>query len=352
VTFLERRRRWVAALLAALVGLLNRQTPLDLQAFSDLGRLVLAGRFDEVYAGTFTQAGPLQLVLSRVLLFGGQEGMPPAAPRMVVDVALTLGAMAACRGRARRECVVAVLTLLWLLGPVPWSGHPVEVAVPVLWAWAMVLQRRGRWLLAALTLGSSVLIAPIAVLGFPCLLAVTGLWRTARTATVAGAVAVLGYLPFVVSGEFGMFGHVWPVEPGTLPHLLGLREVTWGARAGQAIVVAGGCALAARLLRGRTVAFAAAPAVAALLRVVTDPLVFDYYWLPVSVGAVLMVALLPDGLPRWRQALVVVIAYLTMLAATTDQAAIGAAVCLAGYLLAGLRPAAPAPRGELRRLTG
>ncbi|BEL06859.1 hypothetical protein Q0Z83_050500 [Actinoplanes sichuanensis] len=331
-SFLLRRRRWVAGLLAALIGLIAQPRPEDLLAFADLGRKVLAGRLDEVYAGAFTQAGPLQLVLSRWLLIGGEAAMPAAVVRIVVDVALTLGAMAACRGRPVRECVVAVLALLWLLGPTPWAGHPVEVAIPILWCCAMVLQRDGRWVVAATLLGASVLIAPIAVLGFPCLLAVAGPVRAARTALMAAGIALSGFLPFVVSGEFGMFGHVWPVNPGTLPYLLGLRAATWTARLMQAVVVSGGCALAAVLLRGRPVAVAAAPLVAALLRLATDPIMFDYYWLPASVGSVLLVALLPDDLrPAW-QVSAVVLGYLTMLAATTDQGAIGAAAMLAGYL--------------------
>jgi hypothetical protein len=320
---LLRRRRWVAALLAALVGLLNRDSPLDLPAFADLGRSVLAGQFDRAYAGTFTQAGPLELVLSRVLVIGGHQGIPSPAPRILVDVALTLGAMAAARGRPVREVAVAALALLWLLGPVPWSGHPVEVAVPVLWAYAM--SARNRWPALAL----AVLIAPLAVLGFPGLLAVDGPSRAARNALLALALAAPGYLPFVLSGQFGMFGHVWPAAAGTLPWLLGRHEVTWVARLGQAVVVAGGCGLVAYLLRGRLVAVAAAPLAAALLRVATDPLRFDHYWVPVGVGAVLLVALLPDERSIWP---FVVVGYVTMIAAMTDRAAAGALVCLLGYV--------------------
>jgi hypothetical protein len=319
-------RKVVAGLLAALAGLLTHDTPLDLRAFSGLGGQVLAGHFDEAYAGTFTQAGPLQLVLSRLLLIGGHQGVPAALPRVVVDVALVLGAMATARGRAGREVAVAVLALLWLLGPAPWSGHPIEVAVPVLWAYAMV-SSPGR---SPVALAVSVLIAPLAVLGFPCLLAVARPMRAARTALVALGIAALGYLPFAVSGRFGMFGHVWAVGQRTLPHLLGLHEVTWVARLGQAVVVAGGCGLVALLLRGRPVAVAAAPLAAALLRVATDPLNFDYYWVPVAVGSVLLVALLPDEAPIWPAA---VAGYATVMAATTDQAVPGALACAAAYLV-------------------
>jgi hypothetical protein len=319
-------RKIVAGLLAALIGLLNHDTPLDLQAFSDLGRRVLAGHFDEAYAGTFTQAGPLQLVLSRLLLIGGHEGIPPAPTRILIDVALTVGAMTACRGDHVREIAAGILTLLWVLGPAPWSGHPIEVAVPVLWAYGMILSPR----VSPIALAVSVLIAPLAVLGFPCLLAVSRPTRAARIALIALGLAALGYLPFVLSGNFGMFGHVWTVARGTLPHVLGLHEVTWAARLGQAVVAGGGCALVAWLLRGRPVAVAAAPLTAALLRVATDPLVFEYYWVPVAAGSVLLVAMLPRETPIW---LPVVAGYAAVMAATTDQAALGALGCMAAYVV-------------------
>jgi hypothetical protein len=102
-----------------------------------------------------------------------------------------------------RKVAVAFLGLIWLLGPVPWSGHPVEAAVPVLWAYALILSASGRWPVAVVVPGVSVLIAPLAMLGFVRPPAVA---RPARTALVALGVALLGYLPFVLSGHFGMFG--------------------------------------------------------------------------------------------------------------------------------------------------
>ncbi|MEU8664257.1 hypothetical protein, partial [Actinoplanes philippinensis] len=225
-TWTSRQRRWIAGLLAALVAAVSAPTPLDLDVFAGLGRSVLAGRFAEAYAGTFTQAGPLQLILSRVLAIGAHDGVPHVVTRVLVAVALVLGAMAACRGRASREIAAATLTLLWMTGPLPWHGHPAEAAIPMLWAYAMVLHRRGHRLAAAGALAASALIAPVAVLGFPCLLAVTGPVRAARTTLLAAAIVVAGFLPFVLSGAFDMFRHVWPVTPGTVPALLGLHEAT------------------------------------------------------------------------------------------------------------------------------
>ncbi|BEL06508.1 hypothetical protein Q0Z83_046990 [Actinoplanes sichuanensis] len=327
----------MAALLAASASLVVPPvSSADLVDFAALGGRVLAGRFDEVYAGTFTQAGPLQLVLSRVLMAGAADGMPHPLVMVVVDVALMLGAMAACRGRPVREVVVALLALLWLIGPMPWTGHPAESIMAVLWAYAIVVDRRGRWPAAALLLGVSVWIAPVAVLGLPCLLAAGRIGRATRTGLVAAGIAVVGYLPFVLSGRFEMFGHVWPVDPGTLPYLLGLREVTWATRLGQAVLVAGGCAVVAGLLRGRLIAVAAAPAAVGLLRVVTDPLAFGYYWLPVAVGSVLLVALLPDDLAPRRKGLVVAAGYVTVLGVTIGHAMVGALLATAGYLVAAI----------------
>ena len=109
-------------------------------------------------------------------------------------------------------------------------------------------------------------------------------------------MAVAAYLPFVVSGHFAMFHHVWPVSAGSLPALLigHLTNFDWPLRLVQAVVVAGGTGLASRHLR-RTpeLAIVLAPMVTTALRVFTDPLSFDYYWTSAGLLAVLALAISP-----------------------------------------------------------
>jgi hypothetical protein len=327
---------------AGLLGFFSTSLPADLADFAALGGRLLGGRLDGIYDDGWNQAGPLQLIISRLLLAGGRDGMPSSPATALVDAGLMLAALAVAAGSTGRQAATGGLTLVWLAGPVPWNGHPAEVLIAGLWAYAVLLHRRGRTLAAAVTLALAVAIAPWAILGLACLLAVPGFGRAVRTAALAGGLGVLAYLPFVLTGHFGMFGHVWGVGPGSLVHLLrpGLRQVTWPIRLGQAALVAGGTGLLARRFRGEPLMIAAGPLAAGLLRVATDPLAYAYYWTPVAVGTVLLVAL-----ARTRLAATVVAGYLTVLAATAGSpfaalACVGVLVLV--LVLVRAREAAPA----------
>jgi hypothetical protein len=166
-----RWHRLVAAGLAGAVGWLNQELPPDLADFATLGDRLLGGQLAAVYAPAWNQAGPVQLLVSRALLIGGEDGMPARRLLAAVDAALVLGAMALCprlsgdRGPAllRREVAVAVLGLLWLTAALPWNGHPAELAVPLCWTLAPALLRGGHLLGAAAVLALAVAVAPWAV---------------------------------------------------------------------------------------------------------------------------------------------------------------------------------------------
>ncbi|MEV6342565.1 glycosyltransferase family 87 protein [Actinoplanes sp. NPDC051851] len=356
-----RGRRLIAAGAAAGLGLAIPVSPPDLVDFAEAGRRLLAGHLDGIYTGGWNQAGPLQLVVSRLLLAGGSDGTPSAPVVAAINVALTLGAMALCRSpgtgrsaagtgrsaagqsaagtgreqdrrrRAVTEAAVGALVLLWLAAPLPWNGHPTEILVPGLWAYAIRLHQRDRLAAATIALGMAVAIAPWAVLGFPCLLAGTAgrngraEWTgTVGVALMAGVLGAAVYLPFALAGDFGMFGHVWPVTEGSLLRLVapGLDTVTWPIRVAQAIVVGGATAWVASRYRENRLVVAAAPATAALLRVLTDPVVLRYYWAPVAVTTVLMIAV--AGTRR----LALLLGYAALLAASASQPVLGAAFCL------------------------
>jgi hypothetical protein len=319
--------RWIAVGLAGMLGFVGTSLPADLADFAALGGRLLGGHLDGIYDGGWNQAGPLQLILSRLFLVGGRDGMPSPLLMAGIDAALMLAALSlAGPASAARSAATAVLTLIWLAGPVPWNGHPAETLVPLAWAYAVRRHRRDRTLAAACTLALAVAVAPWAVLGFPSLLAVPGRRRALRTGILAAGLGVLAYLPFVLTGHFGMFGHVWGVAPGSVVHLLlpGLRQVTWTVRLAQAIIVAGGCGLVGWRFRGQP---AAALLAAALLRVLTDPLTYGYYWTPVAVLSVLLVAV-----TRTRIAPVVVLGYLAALASAVGSP-LGAAGCLGVLVL-------------------
>ncbi|AEV86322.1 hypothetical protein ACWT_5304 [Actinoplanes sp. SE50] len=345
-----RARRYGAAVLAALLALLVWDMPLDLGDFAGYGQRLLDGRLDGVYDSGWNQAGPLQLLISRALMIGGTHGMPARAVVIAVNVGLVLAAMTLCgrltpdRGRRRavRETATGLLVLLWMLVPVPWYGHPAELAVPGLWAYASLCQKRQRTVTAAALLGLAVAIAPWAVLGFPCLLAVSGPVRALRTWVLGGLAGIATYLPFVLAGHFAMFRHVWHVDNDTLVKILlpGMPDVTWEMRLIQAVLVAGGCAAVAWWCRGQRLAYAVAPATALLVRVFSDPVTLRYYWGPIAVATVLAFILVEQ--PR-RQALALLLGYAAAFAALATRQVTGSAACLVLLVaLVSVRPVARA----------
>jgi hypothetical protein len=342
--------RVTAMLAAGVLGWLDTAAPPDLISFGALGQSILAGRLGEVYDAAWNQAGPVQLLASRLLVIGAQLGRPARPATALIDAGLVLAAMALCarltadRGAAlaRREAVAAVLALVWLAAPAPWNGHPAELAIPAGWAYAIVLLRRGRAGPAAAVLALTAAIAPWAALGFGCLLAAAPPRRALRTGALAAALGTAAYLPFVATGHFAMFTLHWPVADGSLVHLLapGRHELTWWLRLVQGAVVAGGCAFVAWRFRDRRVVLALAPLTATLLRVATDPLDMSYYWFPAAVATLLLLALVPATETPAVRALAAGLGYLTLLAEAARWTVAGPFACLAvmAVLLAVTRP--------------
>lgn len=308
-----RNRRVIAGVLAAVVGLLTMTVPPDVADFARAAGLLLHGQVGDVYAGAWNQAGPAQLLISWVLTLGGSSDGTPWLPVVLAwDVAFVVGAMWLCgspardesggpdasRSAPRRELVAGLLALLWVAASMPWNGHPAEVLEPVLWAYAIVCQRRGRDLAAAGLLALGIAIAPWGILAVPCLLAGAPLLRAVRTGVIAVALGVGWYLPFVLSGHFAMFEYRWGVSGASIVALLGVTDAGWWLRPVQAAVVALGVAGVAWLMRRSPAAVAAAPMAVGLLRVGTDPVTYTYYWYPVAVASLLLVAISP----RWVMA--------------------------------------------------
>ncbi len=351
MTGLLRYRYFVAAVLAGVLGYSCQVMPADLRDFSELGQTLLDGRLAAVYERAWNQAGPLQLLINRLMMIGGRGGMPSPLLMAAVNVGLVLGAMSMCarltRDRgiplARREAVVGLFTVLWLAAPMPWNGHPAELAIPLCWAYAISAQKRGRWWIAAAVLAAAAAIAPWGVLGLPCLFA-AGLRRVWGTGLLAAGLSIGCYLPFVLTGHFAMFHLRWNVSEGTLIHFLapGLEELPWPIRLLQGAIIAAGCGLVAWRCRDERMVIAVAPLTAALLRVATDPMEAGYYWVPVAAMTILALAAIPATEPRDRRVLAVGLAYVAFLAQSTRWTLPGSIVCI-GLLLLLLRPAAAEP---------
>lgn len=330
--FLLRRRRILVPLLAAAVGWATIVQPPDLYRFGQLGAALLSGRLGQVYSDSWNQAGPLQLILARLLLFGGHEGTPATALVVAVDAGLALAVMRLCR-EPWLELVVGASAILWFALQQPWDGHPIELLIALSWLGGVQLCRQNRWILAAALLAAGIAIAPWAVLGFPALLAVPGLARALRTVALAVGLGLAAYLPFVLTGHFRLFAHHWPVDPASVVHLVAptLTGADWAVRLVQALVTAGGCAAIAWRYRGDPRGYYLAPFAAGALRVASDPVVFGYYWISVATVGLIAVARLRWARPSARWVAVAGLGYLPWaMAAPTVPPLVGGVVALAG----------------------
>lgn len=345
---LDRLLRWrwpiIFALTAIAAFLARYDDPPDLLQFAQRGGVLLGGHFSSVYAGSWNQAGPLQLVIARGLMIGSSTDRPVFA----VELAVALGLMALVFVVSRRsgasavgQFLIALVAVIWL-GPAGlWSGHPIEVLIPGLWLAGAVAVAQGRWLACGLLLGVAVMIAPWAILAVP--VAFVGPVGALRAITVAVATTLAGYLPFALSGRFDMFSNVWVVSSHSLVHYLdpGLVHFSWELRLVQAAAAAGGCFVIARWRRGAVDAYWAAPLAAVLLRILLDPVLLSYYWLP--AGALVVGGAAIGGAVSRRTALVLaVLAWLTYFGASDLLPVVSAFAALAVliYLLAAARPAA------------
>jgi hypothetical protein len=326
MTSLIRRRGWPLWAVVTVVAayLARADDPPDLLSFSERASSMLGGHLSKVYSGSWNQAGPVQLLAARLLLIGSSTDRPVLAVELVIDFALLLSLRMTCRRSGVTpglEFVLTGLTVVWL-GPAGlWSGHPVEVAIPLLWLFGAHFATTGRWLRCGCLLGLAPLVAPWAVLAWP--VAFVARRGGVRAIGIAILVALAGYLPFVLSGHFGLFTNSWLVNPHTLVHLLApdLVHFSWGMRLGQGAVAGIACFLVARWSRGDVDAVWAAPLMAVLLRILLDPVVLGYYWVPAGLLVIAGAAAQPGRSGR-------------------DLAILGALAYLAYFGAAGLAPVA------------
>jgi len=290
------QHRWLlVAILGAVAAVpFHAETPLNLEAFAVHGGQIVHGSFSQVYADPWNQSGPLQLLLCYAMF----AGMPNALGAVGVHMLGNVGVILLLRSGFRRlrqferlpqlptiELGLGITTVVWLAPVRLWHAHPAELVIPVLWLAAGLAAYRGRWVATGGLLGLAAGWEPWAMLALPMLLALSDPRKVLRSSAVCLAVILCIYLPFVVSGNFQLFDHVWPVVQGTpLNHLFPkLTEVTWQVRVLQAAASTGACTLAVLTLRRSIAVVWMAPLAAVLVRFVFDPYIIDYYWIAVTV---------------------------------------------------------------------
>jgi hypothetical protein len=165
--------------------------------------------------------------------------------------------------------------------------------IPVLW---LVAAKRSPGRGAAIALAAAASVAPWGVLGWPLVLRRGAVRRSLAVLALAGAVTVAAYLPLLVAGHGSAARHRWPVDRHSLVHLAfgHLQQVGWDFRLAQAGFVVALLAAAAWRLPDSPVRGPVLVTGAGLLRLVSDPLSYGYYWLPVGVGTVALLVATPD----------------------------------------------------------
>lgn len=326
------RYRWPLLLGAAAATSWGAQQLLeyDLVVFARLGHALVRGEIAGIYADTWVQAGPFELLASALALPMSEPStsvlLPPrtllhpvaSGVAGLLFMAMLLATVRLARRVLRlptspvAELGVGALALaLAVPGRAGLGGHLAQLAIPLMWVAAAVLARRGRTGAAAIVIGLSAGWEPWGLLGGPLLLLERSPARLLRAAPLV-AVAALPYLPFVLSGQFALFDHVWPVMRDSLVGHVVSREsgFGWPLRLLQATAAGVAGSATVLLLRSRIEVVWLAPLVIVLVRLLLDPLYLPYYWLPVVLLTLLGVGLLHRGSAPVAAVLAVVMAYL------------------------------------------
>jgi hypothetical protein len=341
--------RWRWPLLAVLVLLSvandRHAEPLDVTYFRHAGEHLLSGRWRTTFADPGLQAGPLF-----VAVYGALSRLHFSVSLVVQPLALFAVVLTVRRARrvlglgedARAE-LLAGLVLLALQVPsgAYLNGHPAQVLLPVLWVHAALDAREDRVVRAGLLLALGAAIETWALLGVPVLLALPS-WRRRALATATAAVgAAATVAPF--GGEYASQRLVWHVSAGApVAHLLGTGAAfPWWLRLVQAAAAVGAGAAVWWRIREESAAVWAVPLAVVAVRLLLDPVEYDYYWIAAqTLAAVAAGVATRRAWPALLAAYVVVVEPLLGVVATV-------VLCLVG--LSGTRGRSATGRGPAGR---
>jgi hypothetical protein len=284
---------WVgpAAAAAALEHVVRTEGG-DTWMFVKAGRVLLSADWSHAFADQGTQVGPLQLALY------GSVGRSPGTLAMLLAATAALLVMAAVRAAGvDRPLLLAFAGIAAVVTGYTThvfdAGHPADGLLPLLWIVAAVEARRGRALRAALVVGLSSGLETWGILGLAVLALAPILRSAARSAALAGCIAGLLYLPFVVSGHFAMERFHWQIaSQSLLGHVFAPGTAFgWPLRLAQgaAVLVIG--VIAARLGRKSVHAIWFVPASIVLARLALDPQQHGYYFDGVQATALVALTL-------------------------------------------------------------
>lgn len=299
------RHRWFLIVPAAvLAGVVTNPANVDLIRFARLGSYIFTGQLGRVYNSDWTQAGPLELLFTDELLPRPNEHIAAFYVRSednLVSAHLVVGALVMVvvllltrrlrntLGLSRSpaiELAVGVAALMMGLSRFLWfGGHVAEFAIAIMWVWGGALALRGRPWAAAIVLGLSTAWEPWGILAAPLLLMEPDRRKLVGSSAVFGAAGAAPYLPFVATGHFRLFAHVWPIVTTSFVHLVwpAAQDFSWQMRLFEAGASCVAGALVVRLVGRRNDVLWLAPTAIMLVRLLLDPMNLPYYWTAVSV---------------------------------------------------------------------
>lgn len=209
----------------------------DVYLFADAGSPILSGNLSETYAQSANQVGPIQSVLSALLIsYATKLGFPLGwEVFQFVCILFTVFASAFLTSILsfklqdvytnvwlKRMVLAAPLLVIALLEVFSYpllfyfSGHYWQISVALLWAAAGWLLYRGKILLPSLFLAVSAGLEAWGLFGLAMLLLVPTVKRFLLSGLIAVAGALAFWLPFILSGNFTMLEHEWQVKEESL----------------------------------------------------------------------------------------------------------------------------------------
>jgi hypothetical protein len=294
---LARHRILILCVAAIVLAYVDRRTsPPDAVYFARAGGQLLSGDLAAVYAADYNQSGPLQLIASFLFMPTGYSAGAQLIMHMAGNLTVMFALLAGCRVCRRAlarspapgaELLIGGAAAVWVIPGDYWSGHLAQLAIPSMWFVSAELARTGRLATAAVVLGLSAGVEPWGVMAVPLLLIETRPRLVVRAACIFASVVGSLYVPFILAGNFHMFEHAWPIARISLAHALwpNAQEFTWGMRLAQGAVSALACGAVVLLLKRRGGVTWMAPLAAVLFRLLLDPTLFSYYWIPVCLLA-------------------------------------------------------------------
>jgi hypothetical protein len=287
----------LVAVLLGLAGFLLAgnwtDTPADLTLFANAGGALIRGDLAATFDDPAVQTGPVTALF--MFLLRGATGWtgPVAAPTQVLFLCLinagclvTALRVSLTRTGSVRAAALLVLGLLAVaFGALSTTdAHPTHVVIALLWFLAVRAARRGRADVVGLLIGAACGLDTWGVLGAGAMLALPSVRHVVRSAIVAALAAGAFWLPFLATGGAHSFQMQWTPVPDSVPSLFfGATPVPWSYRLAQGLVCLLAGAAVAWWLRHSDDAAWVLPVVVVAVRILLDPVWFEYYGVPVTL---------------------------------------------------------------------